>query len=130
MTIIAALAATMLSCGTLTVVDGDTIKCDGVTMRLIGRGEPFVSGIDTPETGSRAKCDRERMLGKEAKKRLTELLRAPGARVELSRQVDKTSQRRPLVRLHLGDGRLAEDILLQEGHAVVWTPGYKRPWCG
>ncbi|MBT1159296.1 hypothetical protein J1C56_27340 [Aminobacter anthyllidis] len=69
---LALLAATLLSCSTLTVVDGDTIRCNGQNMRLIGDGVPFKTGIDTPEIG-RAKCERERMLGREAKKRLAEL---------------------------------------------------------
>lgn len=124
------LAATVISCLHLTAVDGDTIKCDGQNMRLIGDGVPFKSGIDTPETGGRAKCNRERILGKEAKKRLAELLREPGVRIEGTGKVDNTGQRRPLVRVRLGNGQLAEDILLREGHAIIWRPKVKRPWCG
>lgn len=124
------LAATVISCLQLTAVDGDTIKCNGQNMRLIGDGVPFKSGIDTPETGGRAKCDRERMLGKEAKKRLAELLREPGVRIEDTGHLDDTDQRRPLVRIRLGNGQLAENILLREGHAIIWRPKVKRPWCG
>lgn len=127
---IALLAATILSCTTLVASDGDTIKCDGVRMRLIGDGVPFKTGIDTPETGGRAKCERERFLGREAKKRLAELLKDPGIQIEDTGSRDRTSDRRPLVRVRLGDGRLAETILLAEGHAIVWRPGVKRPWCG
>jgi micrococcal nuclease len=124
------LAATILSCSTLTAVDGDTIRCNGQNMRLIGDGVPFKTGIDTPETGGRAKCERERMLAKAAKKRLAELLEDPGLRIEDTGYRDKTSQRRPLVRIRLSDGRLAENILLAEGHAIIWRPKVKRPWCG
>lgn len=53
----------LIICASLTVVDGDTVKCDGQNMRLLGAGVPFVSGIDTPEIGSR-KCIKE-MLGRE-----------------------------------------------------------------
>ncbi|CAN7722722.1 thermonuclease family protein [Aminobacter sp. LjRoot7] len=127
---IALLAATAISCLQRSAVDGDTIRCNGQNMRLIGDGVPFRSGIDTPETGSRAKCERERLLGKEAKKRLTELLRDPGLRIEDTGQVDDTDQRRPLVRVRLGNGQLAENILLQEGHSIIWRPKVKRPWCG
>src|SRR4051812_29156095 len=38
------LAAALIACSTLTAVDGDTVKCDGVRMRLLGAGEPFKSG--------------------------------------------------------------------------------------
>ncbi|WP_409566593.1 hypothetical protein [Rhizobium leguminosarum] len=49
--------AGLIICASLTVVDGDTVKCDGQNMR---EGIPFVSGIDTPEIGSHAKCIKER----------------------------------------------------------------------
>jgi len=124
------LAATILSCSTLSAVDGDTIRCNGQNMRLIGDGVPFKTGIDTPEMGGRAKCERERMLAKAAKQRLAELIQDPDLRVEDTGFRDKTSQRRPLVRIRLSDGKLAENILLAEGLAIVWRPKVKRPWCG
>jgi hypothetical protein len=48
--------AAVIVCASLTAVDGDTVRCDGQLMRLLGQGVPFVSGIDTPEIGSHAKC--------------------------------------------------------------------------
>lgn len=126
---IALLAAAILSCTPLKAVDGDTIACSGQNMRLIGDGVPFKTGIDTPEI-SRARCERERFLGKEAKKRLAELLKDPGVQIEDTGSRDRTSDRRPLVRVRLGDGRLAENILLAEGLAIIWRPNVKRPWCG
>lgn len=36
-------------------------------MRLLGEGVPFISGIDTPEIGSHAKCLKERKLALIAK---------------------------------------------------------------
>ena len=99
------------------------------THPLLGEGEPFVSGTDAPET-SRAKCDQERKLGNEAKQRLSQLLKTPGIKIEDLGVRDTTQQKRPLVRLRLPDGRFAETIMIQEGYAVVWTPGYKRTWCG
>ncbi|WP_406869894.1 MULTISPECIES: hypothetical protein [Rhizobium] len=39
-------------------------------MRLLGEGVPFISGIDTPEIGSHAKCMKERKLALIAKGRL------------------------------------------------------------
>lgn len=127
---ISLVAATIITCMQLSAVDGDTIKCDGQNMRLIGDGVPYESGVDTPETGNRAKCVRERMLGEEAKLRLAELLREPGVRIEDVGERDATHERRPLVRVRLSNGKLAESILLQEGHAVKWRPKMKKPWCG
>ena len=41
--------ATLIVCASLTVSDGDTLKCDGQLLRLLGEGTPHVVGIDTPE---------------------------------------------------------------------------------
>ena len=48
------------------VVDGDTISADGKHYRLVG--------IDTPESGPRAKCAAEREKAQRASKRLTEII--------------------------------------------------------
>lgn len=121
------IAAAYITCDDLRVVDGDTIKCDGQNMRLLGEGEPFVSGIDAPETGGRARCEQEKRLGQDAKNRLQQLIKTPGLKIEDSGSADRSG--RPLIRLRLPDGRTAETLLIQEGYAVVWTPGYKRMWC-
>ncbi len=50
----------------ISVVDGDTISADGKHYRLIG--------IDTPESGPRAKCAAERDKAERATKRLAEII--------------------------------------------------------
>lgn len=40
--------ASLIICASLTVVDGDTVKCEGQNMRLLGEGIPFISGIEAP----------------------------------------------------------------------------------
>jgi endonuclease YncB( thermonuclease family) len=52
--------------GAITAVDGDTVISNGKTYRLVG--------FDTPETGDRAQCDAERVLGEKAKARLRTLI--------------------------------------------------------
>ncbi len=121
-----AAAALLLSCVTLTVVDGDTVRCDGQNLRLLGDGAPFVSGIDTPELRS-YQCERERDLAKRAKARLNELLAAPGFVIEHSGAVDKHG--RPLVRIRMPNGRTAESYLLEESLAVIWYPNITHDWC-
>ncbi len=59
-----------MSRGAIEVLDGDTIRAHGRTIRLVG--------YDTPEAGSRAKCESERTLASEASFRLRQLL-ASGA---------------------------------------------------
>lgn len=52
---------TVLVCTALTVTDGDTVRCDGQLLRMLGDGLPNQSGIDTPEI-RRARCAAEREL--------------------------------------------------------------------
>lgn len=68
----------------MSAVDGDTNKCDGQNMRIMGNGAPFVSGVDAPEITNKAKCDFEKFLGQKAKLRLAQLLRQKVVRIEYS----------------------------------------------
>ncbi len=121
--------ATLLVCASLTVVDGDTVKCDGQNLRLLGEGVPFVSGIDTPEIGSHAKCMKERKLALLAKGRLKEILAEGGLAVEFYGVRDKTPAHRPLVNIYRNDGSEVGQTLLEEGFARTWRPGHKNNWC-
>jgi micrococcal nuclease len=49
----------LIVCANLSAVDGNTVKCDRISLRDIGDGAPLVSGYYTPEIGWNAKCDRE-----------------------------------------------------------------------
>lgn len=118
-----------VACASLVVVDGDTIKCDGQNMRLLGGGVPFKSGVDAPEIGSRAKCDYERDLALKAKARLKELLLAGVPRIEDSGARDRTQSRRPLVNIYLPDGREVGQVLMSEGLAREWRPKHRIDWC-
>jgi endonuclease YncB( thermonuclease family) len=122
------IAAAMLMCSSLFAVDGDTVRCDGQLMRLLGGGIPFVSGIDTPEIGSHAKCLKERKLALIAKGRLRELLEGRGLRIEI-KGYDNTPKHRPLVNIYRNDGREVGAVLLSEGLARSWKPRHKNDWC-
>ncbi|PCD66834.1 thermonuclease family protein [Rhizobium phaseoli] len=121
--------AGLILCASLTAVDGDTVKCDGQNMRLLGEGVPFVSGIDTPEIGSHAKCFKERKLALIAKGRLKELLAEKGLRVMFSGAVDKTQTHRPLVNIYRVNGEEIGKKLLLEGFARPWNPRRRSDWC-
>jgi endonuclease YncB( thermonuclease family) len=116
----------IIICASLTAVDGDTVKCDGQNMRLLGQGVVDVRGIDTPEIGSRAKCEKERKLALIAKHHLIDLLQGKKIRIE-AKGIDGFE--RPLVNLYLPDGREIGQILLKEGTAREWWPGNKNDWC-
>lgn len=116
---------TSVSCSKLVAVTGDTVECDGVAMRELGDGAPYKTGIATPDVVN-PRCPNERILGELAKARLAKLL--DGVKhVEDSGAVDPSG--RPLVKLRLKNGRTAGAVLLSEGVAIVWYPGYIRPWC-
>lgn len=125
---VAAGQGTPLACLELYATDGDSITCDGTNMRDMGDGAPFVSGYDTPET-YRSKCDEELKLGEAAKRRMDELLSIPGIQVIDSGRFHKTSSRRPLVWVKLPSGRSVGNVMIAEGLARKWTPGYKANWC-
>ncbi len=120
--------AVLLMCASLVAVDGDSVKCDGVNMRAMGPGAPHVSGFDTPEM-NRPKCQQELELARAAKARMQELLETSGVKVWDSGEIDTPRYKRPLVWVELPDGRTAGEILIAEGHARIWTPGYKADWC-
>ncbi|NNU39596.1 thermonuclease family protein [Rhizobium sophorae] len=122
--------AGLILCASLTAVDGDTIKCDGQNMLLLGEGVPFASGTDTPEIGSHAKCMKERKLALIAKGRLKELLAEKGLRVVFSGSVDRTQSHRHLVNVYRTNGEEIGNKLLREGFACTWSPRQRNDWCG
>ncbi|OWV72190.1 nuclease [Rhizobium sp. R634] len=121
--------AGLIICSSLTAVDGDTVRCNGQLMRLLGEGVPYVSGIDTPEIGSHAKCPKERKMALIAKGRLKELLDEKGLRVVFSGSEDKTQAHRPLVNIYRKNGEEIGRKLLDEGFARTWSPKRRNDWC-
>lgn len=115
----------LIACALIAVVDGDTIKCDGQSVRLLGDGQPNVVGFDTPET-YRPKCQQELELGRVATARMMELVREAIG-------IEDTGKRdhygRILGSLILSDGSTAGSVLLREGYAQVWRKGHKNDWC-
>lgn len=114
----------LIVCAALSVVDGDTIKCDGQNMRLLGEGVVNVRGIDTPELRT-WKCQKERKLAKLARNRLKELLKGERPKI-VAKGVDAFG--RPLVNVYV-DGQELGKQLLREGFAREWRKGKKIDWC-
>ncbi len=104
--------------GALIVVDGDTVKQDGVTYRLLN--------FDTPETFY-ARCDQELQLGNRAAARLRELVTSDETRLEPNGK--KCAWGRECARL-IVNGEDVGDVLIREGLAVPWRRGdAKHDWC-
>jgi endonuclease YncB( thermonuclease family) len=98
------------------LVDGDTGWERGVKWRL--------KGVDTPEYPANAECGRETEFAKSATYRMLDLM-SGGYSVEWLGDDDGS---RELVRIRLVDRRDAGDVLLSEGHAVLW-PHPQGVWC-
>lgn len=108
---------------TVALIDGDTIRIGGETIRL--------EDIDAPET-FRPRCERELILGLAAKARLRQLL--DGGPISVKRH-GTDRYRRTLATVYAGGVDVGE-AMIASGHAVPWKPGRGawetrfRHWCG
>jgi len=100
------------------VIDGDTFRLDGVTIRI--------ADIDTPEVDGR--CDAERAVAASATRRLEALLGEGAFSLEAGgdgRDEDRYGRK---LRIVTRGGRSLGDVLVEEGLARPWT-GRRLPWC-
>jgi endonuclease YncB( thermonuclease family) len=127
LTVAAALAAALsfpaIAGARISIVDGDTLKIDGQTIRIVE--------IDTPES-YRSRCENELVLALDAKQRLRELINAGEITFE---PVGTDRYRRTLARVFSAGVNIG-DRLLAEGHALRYQAGKNaklerlRVWCG
>lgn len=116
-----ALAKSVVSSVSLYVIDGDTIRYKGETIRI--------ANIDTPEIGG-AQCGSELRRGLDAKAALKELLSGDRLDIrrgdpETGRAIDKYGRTLALVSVR---GRDVGKMLIQQKHARPWV-GRRMPWC-
>src|SRR5262245_23545342 len=117
----------------IAVIDGDTVRANGQTYRLVG--------FDTPESGSLARCERERKLADAATNRLRQLI--SNGQPSLDRVAcncrpgtegtEQCNYGRLCARL-LSDGRDVGGILISEGLARPYVCGQtgcprRQSWC-
>lgn len=100
------------------VVDGDTLRVDGVKVRI--------ANLDTPERGGRAACDAERFLAAVASKRAESLVKSAKVVIWPEGRADRYD--RPLARVTV-NGEDWAAILIAENLAVAWA-GRQHDWCG
>jgi len=117
----------------ISVVDGDTVRANGQTYRL--------AGFDTPESGSLARCERERKLADVATSRLRQLIangqpsleRVPCSCPPGTEGTQQCNYGRLCGRLQ-ADGRDVGAILISEGLARPYVCGQtgcprRQSWC-
>jgi len=117
----------------ITVIDGDTVRANGQTYRLVG--------FDTSESGSLARCERERKLADAATNRLRQLITNGHAALEpvacSCRPGTEGTQQCNFGRLCarlLSEGRDVGGILISEGLARPYVCGQtgcprRKSWC-
>lgn len=101
------------------VIDGDTLedmRAD-ITYRLVN--------IDTPETGSRARCPAERELGNRATQQARALINNGDVELRPTGRIDRYGR---TVAFVLIDGRDLGETLIADGLARPWR-GRREPWC-
>lgn len=101
------------------VIDGDTIRHNGMKIRL--------ADIDAPEVFS-PRCASERALGERAAQRLVALMNQGPVQMAKDGDRDEDTYGRKLRTLRR-DGRSLGDVLVSEGLARRWD-GARRGWCG
>lgn len=99
-------------------VDGDTLA--------IGRERVRVRGLDTPESGERARCPREAALARHATQRMAELAES-GVTIERG---GSDRYGRTLAVIRDRQGRDVAGVLVREGLAVPYHGhGKRQDWC-
>ena len=120
----AASAEPIRASGHVVIIDGDTLKIDAMTIRIVE--------IDTPET-FRSRCENELVLGLKAKERLAQLVRGGADVTYKSTGIDRFG--RTLAHVFAGSVNVGE-VLMREGHALHYEKGSEakaarlKVWCG
>ena len=111
------------------ITDGDTIKLD------VSKESPLIKklglsvrikGIDTPEKGSKAKCDKENVLGQQATKFTNDLV--GNKELLLSEVKNDKYGGRIVANVKVGGVDIAQE-LLKKGLARVYNGEKKKSWC-
>ena len=104
----------------LRIIDGDTVEIRDTGERI------RLENIDTPETGSRARCAAERQAGEQA---TAEARRLVGQADRISvRRSGRTDQYGRTIGWISVDGRDLGALLIDAGLARPWR-GRREPWC-
>jgi endonuclease YncB( thermonuclease family) len=114
------------------VLDGDTIQIKVPDMRIpeLNSLKVRVPGIDTPETGHRAKCRDEHDKAVRATALTTKLLADNGDTIIIDEISWDKYGGRINAEVHLGDGTKLADKLIEEGLARPYDGRGQRPsWC-
>lgn len=117
----------------LKIIDGDTIAIniqkESPLIQKLGLNVR-IKGIDAPERGSKAKCEKERIKAEEAQKFVNELVGVIGEKELLLSEVKNDKYGGRIVAVVKVGGVDIAKALLNRGLAVPYTgEGQKHNWC-
>jgi len=117
----------------LRIIDGDTIAIniqqESPLIQKLGLSVR-IKGIDAPERGSKAKCEKERIKAEEAQKFVNELVGVTGEKELLLSEVKNDKYGGRIVAVVKVGGVDIAKALLNRGLAVPYTgEGPKHNWC-
>lgn len=111
------------------VVDGDTVKFEAFWLPDPLKKEQSIRiyGVDTPEKGHRAQCEKEKKAGEAATKFTKDMIKS-GTKIQVKFcEADKYGGR------WLGDiivdGKSVRESLITNGHARPYFGDAKKSWC-
>lgn len=110
-------------------VDGDTIEfiIPSLPEELGDKLKLRVYGVDTPEKGSRAQCEKEALAGAAATEYANKIVTS-GTKLQITlREWDKFGGR--VLGDMLVDGVSYREMLIKEGHARPYFGDKKKSWC-
>lgn len=112
----------LAACVSLFIYDGDNVRCDGTTYRLVGHNAPEIRGV----------CPFERDLARRSRDRLRALAMEPGATLQEVLCYGSNFGRKCAV-VRVGGRNVAED-LVSNGLAEPYWCGQngcpiRRDWC-
>lgn len=113
-------------CTVVRHIDGDTLGVQCASGDDAYTGPLRLSGIDTPETGDRAKCDAEREKGKAAAFYMSTLAGVGSSIQVLKLDVDRYGRWVGMVRKLRCDRQL-DCVSVDLGATLVWE-GHAKPW--
>jgi len=110
------------------VIDGDTVQLKVTLLPELGDHLSLrIYGIDTPEKGFRAKCDKEAALGKRATEYTTNAVARANKREIIVREWDKYGGR--ILGDLVLDGKQLRDMIIAAGLAREYYGEKKSDWC-
>lgn len=111
------------------VIDGDTVQFDAPFLPSeLGQVLSIrVLGVDTPEKGSRAKCNKEAELAARASEFTTRVVMTATTHQIVIKQWDKYGGR--VLGDVLLDGKSLSQMLIENGYAVPYHGEKKPSWC-